>query len=669
MDRYQYEPLSSSGKQIRLVILHPRVPSRPEEIRVSILEAPLEAERRLLYKEFMALSYVWGDANDRRDLMVVGLGDDSTPKRLSVTANLAEALPYLPWPDSRKILWIDAICINQEDMDERAEQVKLMAEIYASAKHVLAWLGPSTHDSNVAMNLLHWISDSIDVDWMSFEIHNKELQRTEGAEFIYFQLLLDLNFKLPWDGPESQALESLFNRPWFERLWIRQEITLGEQGAVLICGSSSINWTAFRKAAIFLNKKVKDSSHPRFDHWRARTALVSDICLHGQTWLGKLLRQMQRTACTDPRDRVYGIIGILPPESLGLAEKIRPDYRKPVVLVYQEFLLGEMEVTGRADLLSECLMPKDCSSTSTFTSTFTTPSWAPSWVPNWTVKREWDFLMMNQSADGQSAVAASCTDQGTLRIKGILVATIVDVLEFPQLFVDTKESKDENIAEQPPFTPPVVALVKEIAEKLDLSETAHYRPSRGSTILEALCYVFSGGGFLTNHLSAEMINVATPSMAQFKRFVKFALEFNEHDASARNRPDQEVLLCLGNILNACRERALLVTREGYVGAGPAAAQPGDKIAVLLGCMRPLVLRPQKRLGNITTTSSDTGHDGNGNTYAVVGPCNAHGLNWGEALLGPPTGRRDFYLEPFRALWGRGSCVRNQSHGRGVCSRP
>lgn len=93
-----------------------------------------------------------------------------------------------------------------------------MAEIYTSSKHVLAWLGPSTHDSNVAMNLLHWISDSIDVDWMSFEIHNKELQRTVGAEFIYFKLLLDLTFKLPWDGPESQALESLFNRPWFERL-------------------------------------------------------------------------------------------------------------------------------------------------------------------------------------------------------------------------------------------------------------------------------------------------------------------------------------------------------------------------------------------------------------------------------------------------------------------
>jgi hypothetical protein len=105
------------------------------------------------------------------------------------------------------------------------------------------------------------------------------------------------------------------------------------------------------------------------------------------------------------------------------------------------------------------------------------------------VKREWDFLMMNQSADGQSAVAAFCADQGTLRIKGVLVATVVDVLEFPPLFVDMNESKNNNIAEQPLCTPPIVALVKEIAEKLDLSETAHYGPLRGSTILEALCYV------------------------------------------------------------------------------------------------------------------------------------------------------------------------------------
>jgi hypothetical protein len=97
MEQYQYEPLSTSGKQVRFVVLHPHVPSRPEEIRVSIFENPLEAERRVI-PGFMALSYVWGDTDKRRDLTVVDLGEDAgahnliSPKRLSVTANLAEAL-------------------------------------------------------------------------------------------------------------------------------------------------------------------------------------------------------------------------------------------------------------------------------------------------------------------------------------------------------------------------------------------------------------------------------------------------------------------------------------------------------------------------------------------------------------------------------------------------
>lgn len=110
-------------------------------------------------------------------------------------------------------------------MNKRAEQVTLMAEIYSSASHVLAWLGPPSHDSNLAMNLLHRIADSIDVDWRSFDIRPKESSFTREIAMsnTYTRLLCDLNFPLPWDGPEARTLESLFWRPWFERLWIRQE--------------------------------------------------------------------------------------------------------------------------------------------------------------------------------------------------------------------------------------------------------------------------------------------------------------------------------------------------------------------------------------------------------------------------------------------------------------
>ena len=667
MEQYQYKPLSPGAKNIRLAVIHAQVPSRPEDIRVTILETPLEAERRIL-PSFMALSYVWGDTKDRRDLTVVSLGDDpaahdlTSPKRLSVTANLAEALNYLPWRDRIAILWIDAICINQEDTDERSEQVKLMAEIYSSAGQVLAWLGPPTLDSNFAMTMLQRIGDSIEVDWTSFEIRPKDSQWAceSSMATMYFRLLLDLTFKLPWNGQESQAFESLFNRPWFERLWIRQEITLGAERAVLICGPSSIPWSSFRKAAIFLNKKVKDPSHPRFEHWRARVALVAEVCTQGGTWLGQMLRQMQRTSCTDPRDRVYGILGILPAASKGMADLIRPNYQKPLQLIYQELLAAEIVATGRADLLSECLLPRASS----------TPTWTPSWAANWAVRRKWDLHMMQQCADGQSAVAVSLPDPLRLRIKGVLAATIVDMLEFPPLIIDMQDGRDrdkgkdrnDNIAEQPRKIPPVVALIKEIAEKLDLSERAPYRPSRSSTVLEALCYALSGGQ-LKDHISADMAGTSTPSMAQFKRLVKFALEFDDDDASAWQ---VDVVLCMGTMFHACRDRALLVTREGYIGAGPASAQPGDKIAVIPGCMRPLVLRPENRLESLSTTSyleHDIGR------YTVVGPCNVHGLNWGEALLGPLPDDVTLVWRPSGPSWDAGPVFRNSDTGEETVADP
>jgi hypothetical protein len=520
-----------------------------------------------------------------------------------VTANLAEALAHLPYADNHIILWVDAICIDQENLQERAQQVALMAEIYASAERVLAWTGPSTRNSNVAMNLFHRIADSIDMDSTSFEIRPRESQWTRESSMagMYFQLLLDLHFPLPWDGPESRAFEDFFGRPWFQRLWIRQEITLGADDALLLCGSSSIQWTKFRKAAIFINQKVKDPAHPRLRQWAARSALVADTALHRVSWLGQLLRQMQRAECADARDRIYGVLGILPTASQGIAERIRPDYTKDVARVYRDVVLADMDATRRADLLSECRPSSAADSTR--------PEWPSSWVPDWTVRRERDLAVTQQCADGQSAVAATVNGQ-QLSITGTLAATVTHVVPIVV----------ESASSEPPGTqPPVVSLIKEVATRLDLS--ARYPPSKDKyTVLEALCYAFSGA-HLADHLSDNMINASTASMARFKRLIKFALDFDVDDVSTHTPSDDakaDVLLCMGVMARACEERSLLITKEGHVGTGPVRTRPGDQICVMLGCMRPLVLRPGASAG----------------VYKVVGPCSAHGLNWGEALLGP-----------------------------------
>jgi len=701
MELYQYSPLPSDGKHIRLLLLHPRNESRTGEIQVSIMHSPLEAERRTM-PTFMALSYVWGSDFKRRDLSVVkldpgfrfieqrskgkdgreerkmsvlagkGIDKNAPAKRLSVTANLVEALEYLPFPDKHIVLWVDAVCINQEDMDERAAQVKLMAEIYASAAPVYAWLGPPFGDSNLAMTLLRRISDAIEIDWRSTQVRPKHPMLTgDFMSDIYIRGLIDPEFALPWYGPEARAIESLFNRPWFERLWVRQEITLGAERTVLACGHSSIGWDVFRKAAILLHKKMKDYRQPNVESWRLRVSLVADAFLHNHSWLGRLLRQMQRTKCKDPRDRIYGILGIWPGDSKVMLSRIQPDYRKPVIQVYREVLLAEMAEMRRVDLLSECLL-----------SSHSTVDWSHSWVPNWSVSLTWDRVLQQLYADGQSATDAAVAfrgDQEVLRISGVLAATVVDTLKFPSLLVDLNivakydlsalarhEEARQTLRRELPSVPPVVGLIKTIAQKLDLSETARYRPlPERCTVREALCYAFSDG-HLSDHISAEMVHDFTPSMGQYKKLVEFALTYDK-DAVPTPSWGPDVSNCLTQMYIHCRDRALLITEEGFVVSGPATAQPGDQIAVLLGCMRPMILRPQP-----PELPPDGGADRKDDSpaYTVVGPCNGHGLDWGETLLGPVPADANFRWSRAGQAGGNvGPVFRDQATGENTVVDP
>ncbi|KAF2461212.1 heterokaryon incompatibility, partial [Lineolata rhizophorae] len=84
--------------------------------------------------KYEALSYTWGDALDRHSIACEG-------KTIRVTANLLSALQHLRQPDVTRILWVDAVCINQGNIAERDAQVRMMGDIYRMAARVLVWLG------------------------------------------------------------------------------------------------------------------------------------------------------------------------------------------------------------------------------------------------------------------------------------------------------------------------------------------------------------------------------------------------------------------------------------------------------------------------------------------------------------------------------------------------
>lgn len=186
MDRYRYSPLPLN--HIRLLRLLPHQ-DKNAPIQGKILACPLPDDHGeggcSLYE---ALSYVWGSPVKPRTIQV----DDA---ELPLTENLHCALGRLRDRYVERILWIDAICINQDDVGERNHQVSFMAKVYASANRVLVWLGDCDGSETGAQAGLEYL-------------------RTIAAS------------PTPLRPPEvSAAVHALLSREWFERIWVSTSIS------------------------------------------------------------------------------------------------------------------------------------------------------------------------------------------------------------------------------------------------------------------------------------------------------------------------------------------------------------------------------------------------------------------------------------------------------------
>ena len=138
MTSYQYFPLDSAGGEIRLLTLLPGAFSQRIEIELNITTLQIGH-----IPKYEALSYCSGSSKNPKTIFVNG---DS----LSVTESLAMALPYLRVIYRPGVLWIDAICVNQSDLQERSIQVERMVDVYSWVDRVVVWLGQGSKSSVLA---------------------------------------------------------------------------------------------------------------------------------------------------------------------------------------------------------------------------------------------------------------------------------------------------------------------------------------------------------------------------------------------------------------------------------------------------------------------------------------------------------------------------------------
>jgi Heterokaryon incompatibility protein (HET) len=163
---------------------------------------------------YKALSYAWGDTSDSRNVYCDN-------KVIKVTSNLFSALWQLREKETYEYLWVDAICINQLNLEEKTNQVRLMLDIFKRADIVIIWLGEQRETDRIAVNLAYQIYGAAQM--VGFEKFARMVFRGQATAFP------------PVWTHHWRALWSLLDREWFARVWVVQEFVVAK-GFTMLCG-------------------------------------------------------------------------------------------------------------------------------------------------------------------------------------------------------------------------------------------------------------------------------------------------------------------------------------------------------------------------------------------------------------------------------------------------
>lgn len=300
-----YQPLTRPEGQIRLFCLNKT--THDGQIRGSFIYSDIKS-----CPKYTALSYAWGEPTKTRKI-TIGTQDD-----VEIGENLWWFLHYRSLTLKKpRLFWIDAICIDQSNVNERNHQVGLMKQIYSMASNVYIWLGCESENSRVAMDFL----------------------ANEGAKPLDRQVD---DYRPIWNAQEGKAIRDLCERPYWRRMWIIQEIIHANRLTVW-CGSQRLDWPVLDR--LYLTMKTLEEKNIL-----ARQEFATDILRspafvmvwqrahwkHPETptpRLQTLIEIFQGWKCTDIRDKVYALVSMADQETA-----VVPDYSRSPQQIYHDVL-------------------------------------------------------------------------------------------------------------------------------------------------------------------------------------------------------------------------------------------------------------------------------------------------------------------------------------------
>jgi hypothetical protein len=331
LNQYEYQPIDPKD-EMRIVILLPPASPDETELRCEITTANLSDK-----PSYEAVSYCWG-AEIFPEILYVSDGV------LAITENLAAGLRRFRFKDRVRRLWIDAVCIKQDDDKEKGHQVALMATIYRNAECVLVWLGEGSRDAHAGLEYIRELANSAwkfglqyegptgsELFVRALEIRNKLADQTLGIVSSLVKLSSELNLV---------SINAFVEQDWFKRLWIVQEFVLASRVEIhngqqvlsdkelsLAIAVIFLLMPTGLEFAEFLLMTVTLTLNRFYYH-----SFVSDIHANFLVYLF----EASKRRCKLDQDRVYGLLGLLPE---GTESFIEIDYDLSVEEVYTRLAL------------------------------------------------------------------------------------------------------------------------------------------------------------------------------------------------------------------------------------------------------------------------------------------------------------------------------------------
>ncbi|EPE30305.1 hypothetical protein GLAREA_13028 [Glarea lozoyensis ATCC 20868] len=535
---FEYEPLEDSNS-FRLLLLSPGTGDAPLDCTL------VEDSRGGNTFSYEALSYTWGNSIASHHITLNG-------DLFLITPNLYLALRHLRRADVERILWIDAICINQSSPLEKTQQVSIMRNIYQTAVRVVVWLG---EDCTEACHTISWVSSHQE----GGEKDRKHLVKTartimDGCP----EPLVDFDS----DGMNSRediaqsrrvqllkGFNDLLSRTWWSRVWTLQEVVLNPD-VTIMCGYSEVPWNTFMAFVEGIQRskpilQVSPDESTGYQQSLQRSFSRQQFARSSSQKMSDLLLQHRGLKASDPRDNVYALLGLASDMSKS---KFLPDYSKSISEVYKR--LTREIVVKRKNLAIICASQPSATSRSGL------PSWAPDWSSPWIY-----FCLArapHNALNTSTPDVKFSKDLSRLKAGGTYLATIESV----STTYDASE-------------PTLIEWLKRVRNWDTL--IAEWHSDSQPFSFDCFRQIYSQHVLGSETAYPVDLFAQTPKQAK-KSSKKDVMKFRTHMN----------MMCLNRKLATMRQSWQYETRiEGLV---PCNALPGDRIVVLHGCNVPVVLR-------------------------------------------------------------------------------